>query len=751
MKQIVNLLLTSLSSLGDRESHRYFFYEKDGNVQYCDGLSVAEAGAKYILADVDIDEIIVLGAGNTYEPGEENKRIVLREWSDFTSKDTKKISEYSFFQYRIAQFLDGLDMEAIDVLEDTDGVRTEEIINGYAKFCEELSSRPEYRPDCVFHMISSDENLYNHLLSLLPDLSDKEMLWLERYIYAQFTDKMKLSRREDNADIGISFIPTSHENTENYVPPENVAEIVRQLNAVDAERVNVYMDMQGLASAEGYTILAVLSMLSNDPNSRIFIEEIITSHYRKGRFANPTDNNEMKRYDINNLVSGMSAFIRYGKVDEIQAYWDSREIENPHVELLLYAMRRVDEGISLCNTGDLESGIDMLKNVFSSTPREELPEVESNIFRILEDTIRGDYGKLLEGEDVDPLELVRWAMKKKFYQQSLTIIESRLPQNIVDSGFFYYADSPEAKEEFLSDVNLLYWDSAPKDRWTFDDLAHFFIKYYGRTQMRNARKSSNSTDRQRDFTKYRIDQLDGKAELVMKAYSVLNGERDLLEDVLYAYYRLGDIRNMINHAQVTAAEDIRKIDIHKENENMELLRKGIEAFVDAYDAARAYIAENNIGPVETYQISKEEVKTYTSAHKLYPNEIREIRNRGKAEEKTPAKPAENAAGAEPAKPADTAADVKTEKPAENTEKAEKAVPASAAGEVKTAVPSAGNSTPNRNNSYHSQNRSGGYNGQNRNSSYHGQNRSNYNVNRNTQSFRVGNGGRNVTITVTVDE
>ena len=296
MKQTVNLLLTSLSSLDDRKWHRYFYYNKDGNLLYCDGLSVAEAGAKYILADVDIDEIIVLGTGNTYEPGEENKRIILREWSDFTSMDTKEISEYSFFQYRISQFLDGLDMEAIDVLEDTEGVRAEEILEGYNKFCEELSAQPTYRPDRVFHMISSDENLYNHLLSLLPALSDKEMLWLERYIYTQFTDKMKLSRREDNTDIGISFIPTSHKNSENYVPAENVAEIVRQLNAVDAERVNVYMDMQGLASAEGYTILAVLSMLSNDQNSRIFIEEIITSHYRKGRFANPIDNNEMKRY-----------------------------------------------------------------------------------------------------------------------------------------------------------------------------------------------------------------------------------------------------------------------------------------------------------------------------------------------------------------------------------------------------------------------------------------------------------------------
>ena len=177
MKPAVNLLLTSLSTLGDRKSHRYFYFEKDGSTQYCDGLSVAEAGAKYILSNVDIDEIIVLGSGNTYDPGEENNRIVLRDWSDFTSLDTKKISEYSFFQYRIAQFLDGLDMESVDVLSDTEGVRVDEIVEGYRKFCEELSASPNYRPDRVFHIISSNEELYEKLQDFMPDdLSDKELL-----------------------------------------------------------------------------------------------------------------------------------------------------------------------------------------------------------------------------------------------------------------------------------------------------------------------------------------------------------------------------------------------------------------------------------------------------------------------------------------------------------------------------------------------------------------------------------------------
>ncbi|MBR3202919.1 MAG: hypothetical protein IKF60_04980 [Solobacterium sp.] len=116
MKEFSNILVTSLSRQGDRKSHRYFYFERNGEAKYCDGLSVAEAGTKYILAEVDIDDIIVLGAGRTYDEGQELKHVVLREWSDYAVNDTKDLSEYSFLQYRIAQFIDGLDMEAIDVL-----------------------------------------------------------------------------------------------------------------------------------------------------------------------------------------------------------------------------------------------------------------------------------------------------------------------------------------------------------------------------------------------------------------------------------------------------------------------------------------------------------------------------------------------------------------------------------------------------------------------------------------------------------
>ncbi|MBR2675821.1 MAG: hypothetical protein IKE28_02770 [Solobacterium sp.] len=624
MKPSTNILLTSLSRQGDRKSHRYFFFESNGTIRYCDGLSVAEAGTKYILADVDIDEIIVLGAGRTYDKGEELKRVVLKEWSDYTVKDTNDLSEYTFLQYRIAQFIDGLDMEAVDVLEDIDPERAKYITGVYDKFCAEINGDPEYRPDRVFHMIAQDEQLFNHLEEMLPDITNKELLWLERMIYTKFADNMKLSCLESNNDIEICFIPTSKDQTNNYVPAQNVSQIVNVINSIEAESINIYMDMQGLASTEGYTILAVLSMLSDDVNSRIHIREIITSHYRAGQFAGVIDNKEMKRYEINRLVSGMDAFIRYGKVDEVRSYWKSRGIENKHIDSLLAAMRRVDDGISLCNTGDLETGINYLKYVFQNTPKEDLPEVESNIFRILENTIRMDYGKLLEEENLDELELVRWAMRKGFYQQSLTIIESRIPRDIVESGMFYYAASEESKLKMLEEINKIYWDTAPKDRWAFDDMPHYFIKFYGRSQIR---RNPNSTDRQRDFTQYRIASLENEADGILRSYSTMKDSANLLEDVLYNYYLLGDLRNKVNHAEVQPKKNFEEMDADVENENIRILREGIEKFVASYDAARAWLSENVTEKPDVWQITKEDIAEYVNNHKIDNRGFRGNNNR----------------------------------------------------------------------------------------------------------------------------
>ena len=618
MKESTNILLTSLSNQGDRKTHRYFYFAGSGNMKYCDGLSVGEAGAKYILNEVDIDEIIVLGSGRTYDKGEEMQTIELKEWSAYTSIDAKELSEYSFFQYRLAQFLDGIDMEAIDVLQSIDPARAEELKDLYQKFCGSIFNEPGYRPDRVFHMLSQDDRLAKEFIHQMDGLTTEEILWLKRYVYTSFTPQMKLNARDDNQDIRICFIPTSRDRTDNSGYAENVEQIIKVLHDIDAKQVNLYIDMQGLATTEGYTILAILTMLSGDAHNRLNIQEIITTHYYPDRLASPIDNREMDRYEINMLVSGMDAFIRYGKVDEIEEYWKSRNIENKHIDTLLYAMRTVDEGISLCSVPIIEKGIRFLKYVFLNTPKEELPQFESNIFRILENTIRNDYGSLLEGDKVETYSLLTWAMRKKFYQQSLTIIESRIPQEFVDKGIFYYADSEDSKEEFLEEINRLYWECAPKDRWGFDDMSHYFIKYYGRSTMK---RNPASKDRMLDYTKYRMSSLDGKTEQLSQAYSVLKDNRPMLEKMLYVYYRIGEVRNHINHADAEGM-DPSAADVITENKMLEELLESMGQFISTYRTVLDYLEEHKQEDLNVFHITKEELKEYTAAHKIFPNDNR---------------------------------------------------------------------------------------------------------------------------------
>ena len=118
----------------------------------------------------------------------------------------------------------------------------------------------------------------------------------------------------------------------------------------------------------------------------------------------------------------------------------------------------------------------------------------------------------------------------------------------------------------------------------------------------------------------------------MKGYSVLNEDRSTLSELLFTYYTLGDIRNHINHAEDQNA-DIKQIDLHAQTENIRLLTEGVESFIEAYEKGRARALELHPGPVETWQISQEELKAYTSTHKIFPQNDQNRNKQGRNPQK----------------------------------------------------------------------------------------------------------------------
>ena len=237
--------------------------------------------------------------------------------------------------------------------------------------------------------------------------------------------------------------------------------------------------------------------------------------------------------------------------------------------------------------------------------------MESDIFRILENTIRMDYGSLLEGEELDELELVRWALRKKFYQQAVTIIESRVPQDFVRQRILYYCEDEESRKAFLSELNRVYWDTLPKDRWSFNDIEHYFIKFYGRSDVPGDIPAEERMPRYADL---RVASLDPKDENfpLKKAYSILAERTDLLHAVLLAYYDVGTMRNHINHAENTGSH---KPVPGEENPHLKMLLDSVNAFLEAYDNVRAYMKEKNLSPEPPLLISAEKLKNYTFNHK----------------------------------------------------------------------------------------------------------------------------------------
>lgn len=64
-----------------------------------------------------IDEILILGRELTFDTGDEKRVLGVDDGKSFYVSDTNDLSTYSLFRYRIAQFIDGLNIEQQDLLE----------------------------------------------------------------------------------------------------------------------------------------------------------------------------------------------------------------------------------------------------------------------------------------------------------------------------------------------------------------------------------------------------------------------------------------------------------------------------------------------------------------------------------------------------------------------------------------------------------------------------------------------------------
>lgn len=389
-----NILLTNMSTLPQNPHQSDYFGEfvnEQGEVEtrYCQGISQLEAGTKYFLSKVDIHKIVVIGTEAT------EKRTHKREGKDVV----------------------------VALPADEAGMQVEGAI-----------SADEFYVERILEFLQKDEGDFDSetLAGRIP------MIALKR-------NRKQLTK--EHFEI-IKDVAKPHETAAFEV--DNVQGIVNTIldSAKGEEKINLYIDMQGGIRTSGFVRNAVLSIVGNERDSRVEIQEIIATEYNHDQKVSKIVD-ETKRYKIMDLAAAMNAFVRYGKVDLLKKYCEERKVypvkydpNTPNEDRkplgnLLWLMEKVDDSISLCNVKGLDEAIEGMKSLLSQkngmmSYKHEYDDDRvfvKSVFDILIDGIERDYGKVLTATgDECVLEKISWCTRKGFLQQALTLVEDQMPK-----------------------------------------------------------------------------------------------------------------------------------------------------------------------------------------------------------------------------------------------------------------------------------------------------------------------------------
>ena len=587
-----NILLTSLGAAENDLPLRYFSVPKEYGFDYCDTLLDAEAGIKAMLARCDIDEIVVIGGAGSFDEKDELNSVPLREGSRLYSEDRTSFSTYRLLKYRLAQFADEktLDQKAEEEL--LPGEVTEKLQRFIQDYQEGNAEIKEKRSNRLFDALSQSSRSYedfrNALFEAFPELCDHSgrcIRWVKNYLYTE----MKLTFK-------LELLPVNEKTRIRFIPADSMAEGGQWVDSMmmmeksiveDREDINLYVYLNSDDAGDNFIVINMLDILTSMPQSGVRLKKIFTlrrlQRQMAGMICDDTDS-----FGVAEMFHAIHSFLNYGKADLIVKQWEQSGENNPSVAGMVYAMRRVDVGLSMCNIPEVEGGILRLRKLF----RDERFWRESGcygmMFSLIAESIREDYGALLEGDGEIPfIELVKWAYRHQFYQQTLTLIESRAPENLVRSGVFYYCGDEAKKDQVTQLFARQRLELKPYEYYKMDQIDHYFIKSYDRSRTKGM--GGRGEDPQRVYAALRTKSLENTDDALITGLTAC-GSTETLQNLLFAYYHISVVRNKISHADASAMAETRlMVSESDDNSALAWMRDSIDYFIACYEKAMAEV------------------------------------------------------------------------------------------------------------------------------------------------------------------
>ena len=591
-----NILLTTLSSAPHGIPLRFFSVKNEYDSSYCDAFLDTEAGIKVILSRHPIDDVYIIGNTDTSYSSEESGTVSIRYGKNLYSEDSEQFSTYQLLQYRLAQFADEVNRDQ----KEEDRLLPEEVrgklTSFIQKYQEDNAATLGGKFNRLFDVLSTNEKIYadfwSSLFTTFPELDDYSVLctqWVKSYLYRSLKASVKLDLLPINDDVRLHFIPE-----DGYKEAFN--------NFEDENNINLYVSINSDDVSDSYILLNMLDILVAHPKKIFHLKKIYEIQNLPRRMSSIV-RDDTSSFGIADLFHAIRAFLNYGKADIIVQLWERYSEKDDMVDTMVYSMRHVDVGLSLCNVPEMEKGILSLRKLFNDKKFWEKIKSVAPIYTAIADCIKEDYDTLLEGDgDIPFIDMVKWAYRHQFYQQTLTLIESNSTDNLVKSGIFYYCNDEAQKPQVISLLAEKRLELKSHEYYKMDNIEHYFIKNYNRS---GVKRGSRNTDPQRLYAQLRADSVDNRNPALITAFTACDS-RETLENVLYAYYNIGNVRNKISHADAEVMNESRLMQsISDESTALLKVKDAIEYFITCYDKAMAEVQNKHPNVVH---ISGQEVR-----------------------------------------------------------------------------------------------------------------------------------------------
>ena len=588
-----NILLTTLDALDVERPLRYYSAQNEFGSSYCEAQLGMEASSKYILARFPIDEIHVIGEEGSAGGAEDGKPVRLKDAGALYDGKPESFPAFSLYRYRIAQYIDELNLEQQAYDELLPGEERTKLTDFINSFLEKHSERETKRLNRFFDELANNRQLYEQFRDGLFAVASKAgkdpalaLKWANNYLYMQLKPSAKLEILPVNENVCACFIPDAMLEKREYWY-SSVLDTGRDGPAGE-EEINLYVSLGNDASVDGHLILNMLNILISAPGSNIRLKKIYRINETSGGLAGMiSDNTSVTR--STDLTAAAHAFLNYGKTDMLVEFWENSGERNERISSLIYAARHVDVGISMCNMKEVQEGVSLLRALILDEHSWTEDGDYGLLFGVIAGCIRADYGVLLESGEIPFIELIKWAYRHQLYQQVLTLIESHAPTSLVNSGIFYYCDDEANANDVINLLARQRLELKPYEYYKIDNIDHYFIKNYDRANVRIGK----GEDRTMAYASLRAQSIGKKDPERIGGHTVCSNP-ETVKNVLYAYYHLGDVRNKISHADYDAMTERRLIVSESDvSSAMHMMTESIEYFIMSYDKALEEVQGKN--------------------------------------------------------------------------------------------------------------------------------------------------------------